>query len=209
VYHFHDTSDSAKAKKTAQINDNLYFKEDASNLASFLFLMQEAYSSHYDRIEKTIALVVPMFSEFVLRPDPLNPETIRLEWLSKNSDHIFSASDLSDGSLRFICLCVLLLQPQPFRPDLILLDEPELGLHPSAIQILGGLLKKTSHFSQLIVSTQSADLVSCFEPEDIIVVKSNEGKSSFERLAEEELKDWLTEYSLGEIWEKNIIGGRP
>ena len=209
VYHLHDTSDSAKAKKTAQINDNLYFKEDASNLASFLFLMQEAYSSHYDRIEKTIALVVPMFSEFVLRPDPLNPETIRLEWLSKNSDHIFSASDLSDGSLRFICLCVLLLQPQPYRPDLILLDEPELGLHPSAIQILGGLLKKTAHFSQLIVSTQSADLVSCFEPEDIIVVKNDEGKSSFERLAEEELKDWLTEYSLGEIWEKNIIGGRP
>lgn len=207
VYHFHDTSDSARVKKTAQINDNLIFKEDAGNLASFLYLLKEVHPSHFNRIEKTVALVVPMFDSFILRPDPFNQDIIRLEWRSKNADYIFTAADFSDGSLRFICLCVLLLQPN--KPKLILLDEPELGLHPSAIQILGGLLQKASNFSQLIVSTQSADLVSCFEPEDIIVVSNQDGASSFSRLDEGALQEWLNEYSLGEIWEKNIIGGRP
>ncbi len=207
VYHFHDTSDSAGVKKTNQLNDNLYLREDASNLAAFLYRMQNENPKHFERIEKTVQLVVPMFQEFLLRPDPNNPDTIRLEWFSKDSDYVFGASSLSDGSLRFICLCTLLLQPE--RADLILLDEPELGLHPLAIQILAGLLRKASHFSQLIISTQSSDLVSGFTPEDIIVVGHKDGETVFERQDEVRLREWLKDYSLGELWEKNILGGRP
>ncbi|MEI6408762.1 MAG: AAA family ATPase [Bacteroidota bacterium] len=207
VYHFHDTSSSAAVKKTSQINDNLFLREDAGNLAAYLYLLQEKHPKHYERIVRTVQLVVPMFRDFLLRPNPLNPETIRLEWLNQQSDYIFGASELSDGSLRFICIATMLLQPN--RPDLILLDEPELGLHPAAIQILAGLLKKASAFSQLIISTQSAALVSAFEPEDIVVVEQKDKNTTFRRLNAAQLGDWMVEYSLGELWEKNVLGGRP
>ncbi len=207
LYHFHDTGPSAAVKKTGQLSDNLYLKEDAANLAAFLYRMKAENPKHYERIVRTVQLVVPMFRDFLLRPDPLNPDNIRLEWFDKDTDFIFSGSDLSDGSLRFMCIATVLLQPN--RPDLILLDEPELGLHPAAIQILAGLLKKASTLSRLIVSTQSVNLVSAFLPEDIIVVEFEDRATTFRRLDAESLDNWLTEYSLGELWEKNVLGGRP
>jgi predicted ATPase len=207
VYHFHDTSASAAVKKTVSIQDNLFLREDAANLAAFLYLMREQHPKHYQRIVRTVQLVVPMFRDFQLRPDAFNPDTIRLEWLDRDSDYIYGASQLSDGSLRFICLATMLLQPK--RPDIILLDEPELGLHPAAIQLLAGLIKKAAANSQLIISTQSVALVSAFAPEDIVVVEHHDKVTTLKRLETEELQDWLSEYSLGELWEKNVIGGRP
>jgi predicted ATPase len=207
VYHFHDTSASARIKKTVDIHQNSYLWEDAGNLAAFLYLIQQQSPKHYERIVRTIQMVVPMFYDFNLRPDPLSPGHIRLEWLDNASDYIFGASELSDGSLRFISIATMLLQPN--KPDLILLDEPELGLHPAAIQILAGLLQKASTFSQIIISTQSAGLVSAFTPEDIIVVENQDNASVFKRLNDIDLDNWLTEYSLGQLWENNVFGGRP
>lgn len=207
VYHFHDTSETAKVKKFGSVADDIYLQEDASNLAAFLYGMKETVPKHYAYIEKTIQLVIPFFKSFVLRPSSHNEDNIRLRWRDNYSDRIFAASELSDGSLRFICLAVLLLQPD--LPQVILLDEPELGLHPAALTVLASLLRKAAGRSQVIVSTQSVNLVNEFDPEDIIVVDREEGASLFHRLETEKLKSWLEQYSLGDLWDKNVIGGRP
>jgi predicted ATPase len=207
VYHFHDTSEFALVKRPGSLNDNLFLRSDASNLAAFLFLMQQTNRSHYDFIRETIKMMAPFFDDFLLRPMPDKPDQIQLEWRERNSDYPFLAHQLSDGTLRFICLAVLLLQPKP--PSTILLDEPELGLHPYAIQLLAGLLQSASKRTQLIVATQSAALVSEFQPEDLLVLDRVDSTSRITRPTSDQLSAWMDEYSLGEIWEKNIIGGRP
>lgn len=207
VYHFHDTSESAAVKKYVPILDNRFLFEDASNLAPFLYLLKQTQEEYYERIVKTVQLVIPFFKDFLLEPNPFNPENIRLEWNDIYSEKTFTANELSDGSLRFICMATLLLQPD--LPRVILLDEPELGLHPSAITILAGLLKKASNRSQVIVSTQSVSLVNEFDAEDIIVVEKAEAETVFRRLNPADLEDWLEDYSLGDLWDKNILGGKP
>lgn len=207
IYHFHDTSIDAVVKKYNDITDTIYLKENASNLAAFLSYMKMTSEPHYQRIVEIIRLIVPYFKDFVFRPNPFNVSTIRLEWQDCNSDMTFNANDLSDGSLRFICLATLLLQPN--IPGLILLDEPELGLHPSAINLLGSLIRKASIRSQLIISTQSVSLVNEFKPENILVVENAGGSSSFKRLSADSYISWLENYTLGEIWEQNIFGGKP
>ncbi|ADB40591.1 AAA family ATPase [Spirosoma linguale] len=212
VYHFHDTSAEAPVKKLSDISDTAFLRADAGNLAAFLWYMQQKSPKHYERIVSTIKLVLPFFGDFIFRPNPYNEQKILLEWQDNRSDMRFNASDLSDGSLRFICLVTLLLQPK--LPNLILLDEPELGLHPTALALLAGLLKKASSRTQVIVSTQSVNLVNAFAPDDVIVVDREDadgrpGHSTFRRLETDVLATWLTEYSLGDLWEKNVIGGTP
>jgi predicted ATPase len=207
LYHFHDTSESAKLKQTGEISDNVILRPDASNLAAFLFLLQEKYPEHYNRIVKTIRLAAPFFDDFVLRPSPFNPNKIQLEWREQGSDAYFNAHSLSDGTLRFICLTTLLLQPT--LPSTILIDEPELGLHPHAIMLLASLLQSAATKTQVIVSTQSVPLVNQFVPEDIIVVEKEDGQSVFKPQTSHGLESWLEEYGLGDLWEKNLIGGTP
>lgn len=209
LYHFHDTSDTSLMKKTGQIDDNDKLRADASNLAAYLFLLQEKYPDSYKNIVGTIRLIAPFFKDFILRPSPLNTETIQLEWRHNESEDYFDASSLSDGTLRMICLATLLLQPQEKLPTAILLDEPELGLHPAAILVLANLLQSTATKTQLIVSTQSVTLVNQLEPSSIVIVDRDGSKSTFRQLSEEELENWIDDYGLGDMWEKNIIGGRP
>lgn len=208
VYHFHDTSDTAKVKQIHAVNDNLRLKPDAANLAAYLRMLREKHEAEYRRIIETIRLVMPFFDGFVHRPG--EPEYVELEWTQKGKlDTPFKAHVLSDGSLRFICLATLLLQPVELLPDTILIDEPELGLHPYAIAILVDMFKQVAEDRQLIVSTQSVELVNALSPQDVIVVDQEDGASTFRRYTEEELSGWLQEYSMGEIWKRNILGGRP
>lgn len=208
VYHFHDTGDTSPIKSFSKVHDNARLRKDGSNIAAFLYYLRERHPKHFMRIEKTVASVSPFFESFQLSPNRLNPETIRLEWKQKGAgDTYFSGYQLSDGSLRFICLATLLMQPEP--PATIIIDEPELGLHPVAVNKLAALLKKVSSQSQVIISTQSVNLVDNFDAEDIIVVDMKNNASDFHRLDTDALKVWLEEYSLGEIWEKNLIGGQP
>ena len=209
VYHFHDTSSSAKVRKSCDINDNVELRPDAANLPAFLFRLHNQFPDHYKTLVKAVRMVAPFFDDFALRADPLSGDSIRLEWNEVDSDVYMNAMALSDGTLRFICLATVLLQPSKLRPASIIIDEPELGLHPYAIGILAGLIKQAASKMQVIVSTQSVQLVNQFEPENLVVVDLVDGVSIFTKPKVELTKDWLLNYSLGEIWEKNILGGRP
>lgn len=208
VYHLHDTSASAPLRHAQPVRDNLRLKPDAANLAPFLRLLHERFSDHYQRIVSTIRLVAPFFDDFVYREDP--GERVELEWLEQGDPETpRSPRQLSDGTLRFIGLATILLQPDHLQPSTILIDEPELGLHPLALTVLAGLLRQASERRQIIVSTQSVELVNELAPEDVIVVGRKEGASSFERLDAERLEEWLQDYTLGELWKMNVLGGRP
>ncbi len=208
-YHFHDTSRASPMKKTADLHDNRFLRPDGSNLASYLYLLRLKHPFAYNQIRHVVRLVAPFFDDFELEPQALNPDTILLEWRHKGSDTYFNASSLSDGTLRFIALTTLLLQPPSLRPSVILLDEPELGLHPYAVTMLAAMVKKAAVYGQVIMATQSPMLLDHFEPEDVIVANRVNGEARFERLDAERLGVWLEDYSLGQLWETNEFGGVP
>ena len=209
LYHFHDTSSASALKKNASINDNRVLRPDGSNLPAFLYYLRQKHNGAYNLIRGAVRQAAPFFNDFQLAPRGLDESTIRLEWLHEGTDDYFDVSSLSDGTLRFIALATLLQQPQELRPSVILIDEPELGLHPYAITLLASLIKQASTTSQVIVSTQSSLLLDHFEPEDVLVADRVNGATELRRLNSEELGDWLEDYSLGQLWEKNEIGGRP
>lgn len=209
VFHFHDTSDTAGVKRLGSLDDNAYLRPDASNLAAYLYRLAEESPNVFDQIQRTVRLAIPFFDEFVLKPRELKngDEQIRLLWKQNDSDYALWPSQLSDGSIRFICLVTALLQPDP--PSTIIIDEPELGLHPYAITLLGSLLRSAATRMQVIVSTQSVALVNEFSIEDLIIVEREEGGTVFKRHGQAEFNTWLEDYSVGELWGKNILGGRP
>ncbi len=208
IYHFHDTGDNSPIKSVSNIDDNESLKSDGGNLASFLYFLKNKHPKHFYRIEKTIQSIAPFFDKFILEPSKLNEDIIKLKWKEvAYSDAYFDAYNLSDGTLRFMCLVTLLMQPTP--PQTIIIDEPELGLHPIAINKLAALMRKAALNSQLIVSTQSVTFLNNFEAEDIIIADKKNNETVFKRLDKENLENWLQEYSIGDIWLKNIIGGQP
>lgn len=208
IYHFHDTSKGAPLRSAAEVNDNRILKEDGGNLPAYLYLLQQKYPKTLRRIELVIQSVMPYFERFDLAPQELDNK-IELVWNDiENPDKYFAANDLSDGSIRFIALATLLLQPA--LPSVIIIDEPELGLHPVAITKLAGMIKSAAaRGCQMIISTQSVNLISQFDPEDIITVDRKDGQSIFNRLDKNVLESWLENYSLGELWTKSVINGQP
>lgn len=207
-YHFHDTSKNSPFTRVSNLNNDIYYLyEDGWNLAAFLYNINQNHKIIYNRIIHTIQSIAPYFSDFYFQPNP--DENIRLLWQDKYSSTIYSANNLSDGTMRFIALTVLFMQPE--LPATIIIDEPELGLHPFAVTKLAGMIKSAaSRTSQVIVATQSADLVNHFEANDIITVDQTNGESQFKRLVKEDLSQWLEEYSIGDLWQLNIIqGGQP
>jgi len=207
IYHFHNTGDYAEIIYPCSKRDYEYLRSDAGNLAAFLLFLRKKHEKEYHLIRETVQLAAPFFDDFLLRDSLDNPDDTLLEWRQQGSDYPFHPSQISDGTLRFICLATALLQPDP--PSTILLDEPELGLHPYALTLLAGLIQKASLKTQVIVSTQSAGLIDHFEPEDIVVVERENGESLFKRLDKADLKVWLEDYSLGDLWQRNVFGGRP
>ncbi len=205
LYHFHDTSPSAPVMGVCNIADNETLHGNAGNLSAFLMRLSERNKDHYHQIVETVRQVAPFFGEFSLR-DLSNGQT-QLLWKDRYSDLTYYPHQISDGTLRYICLAALLLQPNP--PSTIIIDEPELGLHPYAIKLLASLLHQAAQKVQLIVSTQSSLLLDEIGPEHVVVVNHKNGETTLERQASAHLKDWLKEYTLGQLWEKNELGGIP
>ncbi|WP_166961503.1 AAA family ATPase [Yeosuana marina] len=208
VYHFHDTSDTSPMKGFSDLHDNNRLKRNGSNLAAFLYYLKEKEPKYFKRIELTVKSIAPFFDYFVLEPNRLNDQKIQLEWREKGyPETYFNSYHLSDGTLRFICLAVLLMQPNP--PTTIIIDEPELGLHPVAINKLAALIRKASEKTQIIISTQSINLIDNFQPEDIIVTDRENNTSVFKRLKSEDLNTWLEDFTLGDLWGQNKFGAQP
>ena len=196
-------------RKTAKLDDNAFLRHDGSNLASFLHYLREKEEASYSLIRRTIQRVAPFFEDFRLQPLRLSPDDIKLEWRHKNSDQYFDASSLSDGSLRFIALTTLFLQGKEHLPSVVLVDEPELGLHPYAITMLASLIRQASKDTQVIVSTQSSLLLDHFDPDDVLVANRVGSATTIARLEPAQLFNWRDDYSLGQLWEKNEFSGRP
>jgi predicted ATPase len=209
IYHFHDTSANSPMRRSEIVEDNRRLRSDAANIAPFLLgLMNGHFKRRYQEIIDAIRLVTPFFDDFILEPvQKGEKETVKLSWKQKVSDYPMQPYHFSDGTIRFICLATALLQPIP--PSTVIIDEPELGLHPSAISILAELIQDASKRTQIIVATQSPALIDHFSVEDVIVVNRKDGASTFERLQEKDLNVWLETYSVGELWSKNVIAGGP
>lgn len=214
IFHVHDTTTDSSLRQPHRVIDHQRLRlgqgAGATNLAAFLYRLSQTHPENFAFISKTVSRVAPFFDRFMLEPDAINPEFVHLNWRHKGSDELFGASSFSDGTLRFIALTTLLLQPLELRPSVILIDEPELGLHPKAIGLLATMVQSASTQTQIILATQSPILLDYFEPNDVLTAEKNQqGEVIFKRLDQTELAVWLEDYSLGELWEKNYLGARP
>lgn len=209
VFHFHDTSETAKPRQSCYVEANRHLYPDAGNLAAMLYLYQTNNDTVYRRIVSTVRKIAPFFDDFVLEPRRLDPTRMLLKWKARDTDYEFGPHQLSDGTIRGIALATLFLQPVGELPEAIIVDEPELGLHPHAIEIIAGLIRSVSHQTQVVLSTQSTAFIDHFTPEEIVVTEIERGCSRFRRLESTELADWLEDYSVSQLWEKNVLGGGP
>lgn len=207
-YHFHDTGPDSPLRRTSAVHNNATLSSNGENLSSYLLALRTREPAAYAAILHAVRRVAPFIRDFVLEPLELSPEQTRLRWRHDETDALFDVSALSDGTLRFIALATVLLQPKT-EPPVVIIDEPELGLHPVAIHLLGALIRSASTKRQLLISTQSSQLLDELEPEDVVVADLEGGATRFRRLETERLDSWLNDYSLGELWEKNELGGRP
>ncbi len=212
LFHFHDTSDNAALKLPQDMNDHFRLKSEGENIAAILCLLKKQPFDTYHKIGEAVRLIYPRFHDFELEESPQAKGKVLLRWREKGSEQVFTPKQISDGTLRFICLATLLMQPPglPYVPQTLILDEPELGLHPFAIHILAELIQKAAVHRQIILATQSVTLINHFQPKDLLVVeRDDEGATTFSRKTEEQLAEWLEDYSLGQLWENNLLGGRP
>ncbi len=206
VHQFHDTSSTARMRNKWSKEDGRWLKEDAANLAPFLYRLKNQEPPYYQRIVESLRAILPFFADFELEPEY---ESLLLKWRERGTDQVFNSSQAADGMLRVMALLALLQQPEKDLPDVLFLDEPELGLHPYAIEVLAGLIHSVSKHVQVVVATQSVSLLDRFEPHEVVVTERSGRESTFRRLNAEELSEWREQYTLSELWEKNVLGGRP
>ena len=207
VYQFHDTSDSSNFKKRCDIEDNIRLRSDGGNLAAILHRLEREDIKRFELINKQISRILPVFDRFEIEE---SYGKVLLRWKGKEKSKTFGAHLTSDGSLRFFALATLLNLPSGMLPDILLLDEPELGLHPAAVSLVGGMIKSLAVDRQIIIATQSPLLVDSFGLDEIFVLELQEGRTKFRKLKPDDYQAWLDDsFTPGELWQKNLLGGRP
>ena len=208
-YHFHDTSAQSKLRTHARREDDRYPRSDGSNLAAYLLRLkdsdQDADRKSWQRINRHCRHIAPAIKE--LDPVAVNG-SVRLDWLD-DRDQRFGCHQLSDGTLRALALITVLSQPTERLPRLISIDEPELGLHPVAIALIAELCRSICRHTQIVLSTQSTELIDHFMVDEVVVVEREEGATSLKRLKKPDLRLWLEDYSLRDLYAKGVIGGTP
>ena len=207
IYQFHDTSDSSNFKQRWDVEDNNYLRNHGGNLAAVLYRLEQEDLRRYEVICRHIGRILPGFDRFVLDE---SYGKVLLRWQAKGTDKTFGAHLTSDGSLRFFALVTLLNLPPEMLPGVLLLDEPELGLHPAAITLIGGMIKALAEERQIIVATQSPLLVDAFDLDEIFVLDLQDGRTEIRKLDPDKYQQWLDDsFTPGQLWQKNLLGGRP
>lgn len=209
AFQFHDSSQNGALRQSSFKGGAQYLQSEGNNLASFLLFLRENYNASYKRIVSYVQMIMPSFGDFYLEPEA---GYVSLNWIDNSAnDYVFSSDQFSDGTIRFIALATLLLQPEKTMPHVIIIDEPELGLHPYAIGQLAEMIRDASLHAQIIVSTQSTLLIDEFSADNITVIEHDEvgNYTTAKKLNEEQLSDWLQDYTISELWTKNVIGGQP
>jgi predicted ATPase len=177
--------------------------ENASNLAQVLARFQSDFRTTFDMLNELMTQFYEPIKGVEVRIVSTHLQVAILE----EGGFSIPAYRLSDGTLRWLTLLTILLNPTPAPVTCI--EEPELGLHPDMISTLADLLRDASTRTQLIVTTHSQSLVECFsdDPESVCVCEKVEGATQIRRLSKEKLSSWLEDYSLGQLWAKGEIGG--
>ena len=207
VYQFHDTSESSGFKNRWDVFENSQLRSHGGNLAAVLYHLEQHDLRRYELICRHIARILPGFERFDIQEEY---GKVLLRWKARWSDKTIGAHLTSDGSLRFFALVTLLNLPGEMLPDVILLDEPELGLHPAAVTLVGGMIKSLSVEKQVIIATQSPLLVDVFDLDEIIALELVNGSTQFRRLNTEDYQVWIDDcFSAGEMWKKNLLGAQP
>jgi predicted ATPase len=201
------TGPDAGMKQYQRVGDNVVLRPDASNLAPFLYRLLEESPGHVQRIAAAVRLVDPVFDRLHLAADPLDPEQIRVEWKQPRKRSSAPLHALSDGTLRFLALSTLLLQPNP--PTMVLMDEPELGLDPVALGILAAMVRDVSASRQVVLATQSPTLLDHVDPADLIVAEHRDGATTVHRPEQAALRSSIEERSLGQWWIQHLLDGAP
>ena len=206
AYQFHNTGASSNLKKTGDATDAAYMRADGGNLAAILYRLEREDLGRYELICRHIRRVLPGFDCFQIEEQY---GKLALRWRSRLFNKTYGAHVTSDGSLRFFALATLLNLPGEMLPGVLVLDEPELGLHPAAITLVGEMIRATAGSRQIVLATQSPLLVDAFKLDEVFVFEMRDRRTELARPDPAQLQPWLDEFSVGEMWQKNLLGGRP
>lgn len=210
VFHFDGTTRLATLRSTSTLGRPQPLVPDGSNLATFLYYLKHSHTMAYSQILRTVQVSAPFVKDFVLVPFGEGESSVRLNWAHAESNEVLDASTLSNGIVHLLYLSTLLLQPIHCMPSTILIDEPELSLHPLPLNMVGGLVRSAAAYGpQLILSTQSSSLLDGFDPNHVLVANRVSGETQISRIDQDKVTDFGQDYSLGELWEMNAFGGRP
>lgn len=203
VYDYFDTTPKSPIRKPMLPTSEKKLAEDGTNLPQILNTIKINHKTHYRKIAEMLNEVNPNFVGFDFNMIGGNIELMLDERDLQSSIHV---SNISDGTLRYLCLLAILYNPE--RGNLVCIDEPEVGLHPDMILNIANAIKEAAEQSTILISTHSDNLLNYFEIEDISVFEKDENNATqVQTYTQEQFADWYDEFSVGKMWKQGDFGG--